>query len=134
MSDLVGRQDKRITTLETGEKEQVFTASIVTTDGSTQVIHSFDTDGTTVYLIEAKVVAVRTDVGGNTNTYIRAIHAESIAGVAAIANGTFIYIDEDVAAWNVSESILGSFVELEVTGSAGQTINWFMRATVVQAS
>lgn len=133
MSNLVGGQDKRITALETSEKEEVFTASITTTDGSSQVIHSFETSGTTVYLIEAKVVAVRTDVGGNTNAYIRAIHAESIAGVAAIANGTFIYIDEDVAAWNVSESILGSLVELEVAGSASQTINWFMRATVVQA-
>ena len=129
--------ERRIAVLEATAPEKVFTATVTTTDATATTIYSFSTSSNSVMLMDVKVIALRTDVYGETAAYRYFIKIENIGGgvVAALLQDAALddsaFIREDNAAWAVPTSISGTNFLVRVTGVAGNTINWYMRATII---
>lgn len=110
---------------------EIFQATIPTSSAAVTPIETIATATNTVMLIEARVLARRTDVAGNSATYIRTFRAKNVGGTVSILNVDSMYTSEDVVAWNVTATVSGTSVVINVIGDAISSITW-NTTTIVQ--
>lgn len=138
MSDIdlerrLARMERRLAVLEGGGVRRVYTAQTTTTDATVTVLYGFSTATNTLYLFDVLALGIRTDVYGNVAVYRRFRRIQNLGGTLTGSSETTLdYISEVDSTWNADFNISGTTLQFRVTGAAGQTINWQMRATVEQ--
>lgn len=125
--------NRRLENLEAADTSRTFTGDVTTTDATATLIFQFSTATNTAYTIEATFTALRTDVAGDTASYLRVFRVKNIGGTVTISN-VVVTDSEDNSSWNVTRSASGTNVNVFVVGVAAQTIKWTMVATVLQLS
>ncbi|MGE3852764.1 MAG: hypothetical protein AB7K09_13560 [Planctomycetota bacterium] len=117
----------RITSAATNDDptEQVFQARTATTDATVTTIWSLTTSSNTTYLIDAYVVARRTNNSSESAGYIRAATFRNASGTASQVGTTgSLLTNESTSSWNVTYSVSSPTVNLQVTGAASNDITW----------
>lgn len=103
---------------------------VQTTDGTQTTLHTITLADNTVYWLEAKVLARKTNTtAGNSATYWRqACYKRTSAGAATLVGAirTVITDNEDDATWDVTFDTSTNDVRVRVTGAASNTITWHL--------
>jgi len=133
--------ERRLVVLETTGKQRVFTGIRITNNATVTTIYTHSTASPTTYSFDIEIIAIRTDVAGDTANYRRLFKAKNIGGTVTVndldqVSTTDIasWDHEDNAAWNLTVVVSGTNILIRVTGVAGQTIKWSYRGTVLQVS
>jgi len=111
-------------TLLTKEEEERTTT---TTDNSTTTIATIALDDDTVYIIEAYIVARRTDSAGRAGYHRRALVYREAGGSATISGTIDTGFTREEAATNPYDATInvsGNNALIEVNGQNGHTVNW----------
>jgi hypothetical protein len=137
--ETLGQPVQRLESTATNDNviEDTLHGRIATTDATVTTLYTHTLVASTVYQIEAKVLAHRT--GGTAGTaedcacYKIAGLFKVVAG-AAVQVGTteVLYEKEDQAAWNATFDVTGLTVRIRVTGAPNNNITW--HAPSVQVS
>jgi len=107
---------------------EILQAQKLTTDASVQAINTIATAADTVMLVEARVIAKCT--GGSSGTpgdcasYIRTFRVKRVGGTVTILNVDSMYTSEDKTLWNVTITLSGTNVLVNVVGVANNNITW----------
>lgn len=98
---------------------------LTTYDNAYHTILSYAMQDNTVVLFEATAVARRTDAAGR-GSYLRKVVAYRQGGGNATIQGTVdsSLTRESNAAWDVTITVSGSNVLVQVRGATGQTVHW----------
>jgi len=100
--------------------------TVETTDATPLVISNLTTATTnnTVYLVEAKVVARRSDDGTEGAGFIvRGTYRNNAGTLTEIGTDT-MYVGEEGSTWSVIMGVDGTNITITVTGQAAKTIQW----------
>lgn len=137
----LGSEVHRIETVATNDDvaEKVFQGRAATTDATATTILTLATITDSVKMIEVKVAARRTGGTGGTAGdgagYARVATFKNIAGtVSQIGSTQDNATHENQAGWDISFSISGTNVLVQVTGAADNNITWHATARVYELS
>ncbi|TAK04201.1 hypothetical protein EPO34_03585 [Patescibacteria group bacterium] len=137
----LGSEAHRIETVATNDDvaEKVYQGRAATTDATATTILTLATITDSVKMIEIKVAARRTGGTGGTAGdgagYARVATFKNIAGtVSQIGSTQDNATHESQAVWDVSFSISGTNVLVQVTGAADNNITWHATARVYELS
>ena len=98
--------------------------SLTTTDATTTLIDSITLEDNTAVLIRIQVIAMESD-GSDRNVYIKAQGAYRDGGNATLQGSfTDIHLAVSDSNWLLAYAVSGNDVQVNVTGSVAQTINW----------
>jgi hypothetical protein len=107
---------------------EIMQAQKLTTDASVQAINTIATAADTVMLVEARVIAKCTGgsagVVGDCASYIRTFRVKRVGGTVTILNVDSMYTSEDKTLWNVTVTLSGTNVLVNVVGVANNNITW----------
>lgn len=107
---------------------EILQAQKLTTDASVQAINTIATAADTVMLIEARIIARRTGgtagTAGDCASYIRTFRVKRVGGTVTILNVDSMYTSEDKTLWNVTVTLSGTNVLVNVVGVANNNITW----------
>lgn len=107
----------------------VLNSTLTTTDDTLSLIDTITVDTDSILLIEARVNARKISGGGtgsvgDGNSYIRTVKAKNIGGTVSIGLVSSTYTSEDITPFNVSFSVSGNNVNLNVLGSINNNVYW----------
>lgn len=107
---------------------EILQAQKLTTDASVQAINTIATAADTVMLVEARIIARRTGgtagTAGDCASYIRTFRVKRVGGTVTILNVDSMYTSEDKTLWNVTVTLSGTNVLVNVVGVANNNITW----------
>lgn len=137
----LGDEVHRIETVATNDdvSEKVHQGRVETTDATVTTILTLATIADSVKSISVRVVARRTAGAGGTAGdvagYSRIATFKNIAGtVTQVGTTTDDHTAEDQSGWDVTFSISGTNVLIQVTGAADNTITWHATARTYELS
>lgn len=113
---------------------------VYTTDDTTTTIHSIQLLDSTIYLIEARIVARRTGgIAGSTNDGAAYKISGAFKGLTSLTSGQIgstcvDCIFEDQAGWNADFSLSGSTLNIDVTGAIDNDISWVITVFIQKIS
>jgi hypothetical protein len=116
--------------IETNLVNGEFSASTITLSAAPVVISSIVTVSDHTYLVECKVVAMRTDSGTESAGYVYSATYRNNAGVLTKVADT-LTSQEDIAGWTFTTVVSGININLRVSGAAGATISWVTKYTIL---
>jgi len=98
----------------------------VTTVGAVTVVaYSLALSDNTTYMVDARIVARRTDVVGDTGIFQEVVKAKrESAGVAQLLSEFQAVATRDDVGMEAFWDVTGNTLQLKVTGVAGKTIKW----------
>ncbi len=135
----LGSAVQRLQTTATNDdpSEIVYQNRVATTDATVTTLHTFTVPASTIYAIEARVIARRT--GGTAGTaedgayYIINGVYKNVAGVATIIGAVAqTVVGESVAGYDATFDVTGATVRCRVTGVLNTNITWHMTSSVWQ--
>lgn len=125
----IKKLEERLAALETLEIPLGPPRTVSTTNGTATTIHTIAIPASTTVQITAWVQARRT--GGVAGTaedgasYVRTWVYKTVAGTPTIIGAAATVVtQEDQAGWDVTASVSGSNVVIQVTGAVNNNINW----------
>lgn len=107
-------------------KEQVDETinTVTTSDATVTTIATISTSTNISYIVEATIVARRTDSGSESGGYhIKAVFRNNGGTLTKVASDDKVSI-EDTNPWDVSTSVSGTNILIRVTGQSSKTIDW----------
>lgn len=103
--------------------------TVSTTDATTTTIATISTSSNQGYLIKSKIVCRKTGgagtgTTGDVNGYVRTVKAKNVAGTVTLGTISSDYTDEDIAPFNVTYTVSGTNILLQVSGSINNNVDW----------
>jgi len=108
--------------------------TVTTTDATLTTVDTIGVDDDTSMFIDVSAVALRTDATDGHAAYIRRALIHRIGtGSTAIEGGVDTTFErESLGAWDVTIAVSTTNVLIQVTGDAGQTVNWKSGTTILE--
>ena len=111
-------------------------ARVTTTDATPTTLFTYTTSGVVTvtnsmtYVIECDIIGNRTGgasgASGDVGVYKYRGIFKRINGVVTLMSETLVNTNEDQAGWNVTSSISGTSILIQVTGAASNNISWHL--------
>lgn len=106
-----------------------------TTDNTVTALSTIPLSDNTVYLVETRIEARRTDSADRAAYVRRACVYREAAGTATMQGAVeTTFSRESAAGWNATIAVSGNDVVINVDGAVGHTINWRAYTTLQQVS
>lgn len=120
-------------------RDAVYENTLTTTNNTVTTITTIPTSSNTAYLVEVMAVSRRVSgtgagVNGDSSAYVRTAKYKNVAGTVTIGTVQSSYTDEDIAAHNITLTVSGTNVLVQVAGSTNNTVDWKSISDVISVS
>lgn len=103
--------------------------AITTTDATQTNIVSINSQSDTAYLVESRIVAIRTDSGAEAIAFVLRSIFRNIGGVLTKLGEDKVDAPKSVS-WDVTSSANSTTIQIDVIGQVGKTVKWSSKTRV----
>lgn len=119
--------------------DETYRGTVTTTNNTTTTILTIATASNTTYLFRAhynnrKTAGAGIGTVGDSDAYIRTFKVKNVSGTVTIGTINSTFTDEDIATNNVTQTVSGTNVLIQVTGSTSNTIDWVCITQIIKIS